>query len=55
MPTLNWIGKDKIISYHNEVPFRFLNQKGEYSVNSKETENLLIKGDDLEALKVLLP
>lgn len=21
MPTLNWIGKDKVVSHHNEVPF----------------------------------
>ena len=55
MPTLKWIGKDKIINYHNEVPFRSLNEKREYSINGNETENLLIKGDNLEALKALLP
>ena len=55
MPTLKWIGKDKIINYHNEVPFCSLNEKREYSVNGNETENLLIKGDNLEALKALLP
>lgn len=55
MPTLKWIGKDKIINYHNEVPFCSLNEKKEYSVNGNETENLLIKGDNLEALKALLP
>ena len=48
-------GKDKVINYHNEVSFRLLNEKPEYSVNSNETENLLIKGDNLEALKALLP
>ena len=55
MPTLKWIGKDKVINYHNEVPFRSLNERREYSVNGNETENLLIKGDNLEALKALLP
>jgi len=30
MPTLKWIGKDKIINYHNEVPFRLLNERTEY-------------------------
>jgi len=55
MPTLKWIGKDKIINYHNEVPFCSLNERTGYSVNSNETENLLIKGDNLEALKALLP
>jgi len=54
MPTLNWIGKDRVIKYHNEVPFRLLNEKKKFSVNSNNTENLLIKGDNLEALKALL-
>ncbi len=54
MPTLKWIGKEKIINYHNEGPFCSLNEKREYSVNGNETENLLIKGDNLEALKALL-
>lgn len=55
MPILNWIGKDKIINYHKEVPFRLLNEKKKFSVNGNSTENLLIKGDNLEALKALLP
>ena len=55
MPTLNWIGKDKVINYHNEIPFRLLKEKRNLSVNSNDTENLLIKGDNLEALKALLP
>ena len=55
MPTLKWIGKDKIINYHNEVPFRLLKENRNLSVNSDDTENLLIKGDNLEALKALLP
>jgi len=55
MPTLKWIGKDKVINYHNEVSFRLLKENKKLSVNSNETENLLIKGDNLEALKALLP
>jgi adenine-specific DNA-methyltransferase len=55
MPTLKWIGKDKVINYHNEVPFRLLKENKNLSVNSNDTENLLIKGDNLEALKALLP
>ncbi|OHD12911.1 MAG: type III restriction endonuclease subunit M [Spirochaetes bacterium GWB1_36_13] len=61
MPTLNWIGKDKIINHHQDVPFRVFNHK--YSFSSKdgrrETEtksgNKIIHGDNLEALKSLLP
>ena len=55
MPTLKWIGKDKVINYHNEIPFRLLKENRKLSVNSDDTENLLIKGDNLEALKALLP
>lgn len=55
MPTLKWIGKDRVINYHNEVPFRLLKENKNLSVNSNDTESLLIKGDNLEALKALLP
>ena len=27
MPTLNWIGKEKVINHHNEVPYRVLDKK----------------------------
>ena len=23
MPTLSWIGKDKVLNHHNEVPYTF--------------------------------
>ncbi len=52
MPTLNWIGKDKIINHHNSVPFRVLNEKFKYGNDSR---NMIIHGDNLEALKSLLP
>jgi len=55
MPTLKWIGKDRVINFHNEVPFRLLKENKTLSINSNNTENLLIKGDNLEALKALLP
>jgi adenine-specific DNA-methyltransferase len=56
MPTLHWIGKEKVINHHQEVPYRVLHKK--YDFNSKETftsENKIIHGDNLEALKSLLP
>lgn len=27
MPTLEWIGKDKVVNHHQEVPFRILDKK----------------------------
>ena len=59
MPTLHWIGKDKVINHHQEVPFRILEKQYTFS-NGEETtdgvsENKIIHGDNLEALKSLLP
>lgn len=53
MPTLNWIGKDKVINHHLDVPYRVLNK--EYTFNAEDSENKIIHGDNLEALKALLP
>lgn len=51
MPSLNWIGKDEVIN-HNP-PFHILNQK--YTFNAENSDNMIIKGDNLLALKALLP
>lgn len=60
MPTLNWIGKDKIINHHQEVPYKVLDHQYGFSENGKiyttiDSGNLIINGDNLEALKSLLP
>ena len=54
MPVLNWIGKDKVVNHDKELPFRVLKQNKKLSVGDK-SENLLIEGDNLEALKALMP
>src|SRR3954470_11211344 len=54
MPVLDWIGKEKVINHHIDVPFRVLEHQ--YTFNTgKETGNKIIHGDNLEALKALLP
>jgi site-specific DNA-methyltransferase (adenine-specific)/adenine-specific DNA-methyltransferase len=55
MPTLNWIGKEAVIGHHCRVPTRFLECDRELSVGDVDAENLLVEGDNLEALKALLP
>ena len=57
MPTLDWIGKKKVVNHHFDVPFKVLENKYTYSVDNKstESENKIIHGDNLEALKSLLP
>ena len=53
MPVLDWIEKKQVINHDKEVPFRLLKRVNSLSVG--ESENLIIKGDNLEALKALLP
>ena len=52
MPTLNWIGKEAVINHHNDVPFRTLDKK--YTLGNDASDNKIIHGDNLEALKALL-
>ena len=53
MPTLDWIGKNKVINHHQEVPYRVLERR--YSYGNAESGNMIIHGDNLDALKALLP
>lgn len=60
MPTLEWIGKDKVINHHQEVPYRVLERQYSYDEAGQHdedngSESMIIRGDNLEALKALLP
>ena len=80
MPSLDWIGKKKVVNHHLEVPFRVLEKKYDFYAEGGESlplspagkpsfatpspkgdtplktpENRIIHGDNLEALKSLLP
>ena len=64
MPTLNWIGKEAVINHHNDVPFRVLERKYTWNADGSSAQqhasrvhsnNKIIHGDNLEALKALLP
>ena len=52
MPTLNWIGKDKVVNHAATVPFHVLEHVYNFG---GESENKIIHGDNLLALKSLLP
>jgi len=54
MASLNWIGKEAVVNHDKEVPFKLLEKVPSASVG-KESKNLLIQGDNLEALKALMP
>lgn len=60
MPTLHWIGKEKVINHHMDVPFKVLEHSygfdnGQQTENETKSGNKIIHGDNLEALKALLP
>ena len=60
MPTLEWIGKEKVVNHHLEVPYRVLERKYSFDESGQTeadngSENMIIHGDNLEALKSLLP
>lgn len=55
MPTLDWIGKKAVLTHHREVPYRLLRERSEWSAGDPDCGNLLVEGDNLLALKALLP
>ena len=66
MPTLNWIGKEAVVKHHKDVPLRLLEPVPELSCGAADActegvrrtdapNNLIVQGDNLHALKALLP
>ncbi|HAI14247.1 MAG TPA: hypothetical protein DCM28_21260 [Phycisphaerales bacterium] len=55
MPTLDWIGKSAVVNHHRQVPYRLLQTDEKLSAGDPDAGNLLVQGDNLEALKALLP
>ena len=56
MPTLDWIGKQAVIRHHAEVPFHLLKEEPGLSCGDEAgAGNLIVQGDNLKALKALLP
>lgn len=55
MPSLDWIGKKAVVEHHKQVPFHLLRCNDALSVGEPGSGNLLVQGDNLLALKALLP
>ncbi|MEW5927997.1 MAG: site-specific DNA-methyltransferase [Gemmatimonadota bacterium] len=55
MPTLDWIGKRAVVDHHRQVPFHLLRENPALSIGNPAEGNLLVQGDNLLALKALLP
>ena len=55
MPTLHWLTRDADIHATTHVPYRLLEGAPDLSSGDPDAGNMLIQGDNLEALKALLP
>lgn len=55
MPILHWLTRDADIHAAMHAPYRLLEEAPELSHGDHDTGNMLIQGDNLDALKALLP
>lgn len=55
MPILHWLSREDDLQNAPKVPYRVLQADPSLSVGDANTPNMLIQGDNLDALKSLLP
>ncbi len=55
MPTLSWMTREIDVKAADAVPYRLLERDDALSFGDADSGNMLIQGDNLEALKSLLP
>ena len=55
MPTLHWPTRSVDVRAASRTPYRLLEEVRDHSVDSIDSDNMLIQGDNLGALKALLP
>jgi adenine-specific DNA-methyltransferase len=55
MPILHWLNKDQAVTAAKRSAYRLLEEVPDLSYGYANNENLLIQGDNLEALKALIP
>jgi adenine-specific DNA-methyltransferase len=55
MPSLHWSGKEEAVKAARAVPYRPLIAEPSLGHGDPSAENLLIQGDNLDALESLLP
>mgnify|MGYP001809713934 FL=1 len=53
MAYIDWLGKKDVIHHHKKIPYKTIECQEE--IGEKNTQNMIIKGDNLLALKSLLP
>lgn len=55
MPLLHWLTREEDIHRAALAPYRLLEEAPDFSHGDRDTGNMLIQGDNLDALKALLP
>ena len=55
MPILHWLTRDEDLRAAARAPYRLLEEVADLSAGESDMGNLLVQGDNLEALKALLP
>ena len=55
MPFLDWVNKNQAVQTSDEVPYHLLQHQKSYGDTDVAADNLIIQGDNLQALKALLP
>ena len=55
MPILNWLNKEQALTTARDCPYRLVELVPELSYGESDTDNMLIQGDNLDALKALIP
>ena len=55
MPTLNWVGRKDAVRADKDVVMKILREDKSLSYGDPKSDNILVHGDNLEALKAPLP
>lgn len=55
MPTLRWLTREEDVRAVERVPYRLLEEVPELGYGDPTTTNMMVQGDNLDALKALLP
>ena len=55
MPILHWLTRDEDIRAATRMPYRLLEEVSDFSSGDTDVDNMPIQGDNLDALKALLP
>ena len=55
MPFLDWVNKNHAVQTSDNVPYHLLQHQQSYGDATVANDNLIIQGDNLQAIKALLP